>query len=200
MAEKEHREDDDVHHLGSYHKKQKIAREGQEGIDNLNIIKLAYVGKEYDIDIANISDLELRAIKHGIIHNTKFACWIFELFKHNDIYKLCGYCVSKFISVDYVDYKLIEKYSPVYFNFPGVFSREVYEDLSEKYKYLKYAMKIGGASSNTHCIDEPEINMFKFAAKKNKRMYDEILEQAQKLGYFKKYYDMNGQITDETSK
>ena len=167
MAEKEHREDDDVHHLGSYHKKQKIAREGQEGIDNLNIIKLAYVGKEYDIDIANISDLELRAIKHGIIHNTKFACWIFKIFKHNDIYKLCGYCVSKFISVDYVDYKLIKKNTAQYILISlAFFHKEVYEDLSEKYKYLKYAMKIGGANSNTHCINEPGINMFRFYTKK----------------------------------
>nr|CAA38620.1 unnamed protein product [Lachancea kluyveri]prf//1712308A ORF 1 [Lachancea kluyveri] len=149
-----------------------------------------------------MSELEVACIKNGCFLNIKFSFETLKRFSHSRP-DLCGYAVSKFISKNYINDYLIEKYKPFYVWYPSFCSYESYLYLLENFKFLKY--NVGKAIIMLHYNDlyfsydfEPEMELFVSASVfNNKEVYEDQLSKAKEIGYFYKYLDIDSESSLE---
>lgn len=163
----------------------------------------AYFGIVHDINEDLLDKEYINDIIHGILNNMFFCYYIFSKYKDDDKYNLCHFCISKLISCEYINYELIEKYKPIFFNFYNKCSYRTTISLIEKYDWLRYSLGINlilqhnlVSYNNLELIKKyiplPEYNVINYCIKYNNReAYDYYVEECTKINGIYKIYDLN---------
>lgn len=166
----------------------------------MNNVAKAYTGSTYDIDINNIEQEEVIAIKHGITINTYFALWIFDKFKDDNKHNFCELCVARFVCCSYVKDEWVERYKPIFFINNIKLPSYTVKHIIEKFEWLRYSIVLASVSYTQ--IDEllidPEINVIWYCSKLNKALYESQVNKAKKLGFAYKYFDIDKNIYYDT--
>ena len=173
----------------------------------------AYIGDlamytSYNIDFYNLDDSEIKCIKHGILVNTEFACFIRKEYLGRDKYKFIKQWVSRILCFDQIKEPEMRVFKPFYLWITPVPKSNTFKSLLNNYSHLKYNV---GKALIMYADDynkfnkiyfeydfEPELELFKSAALTcNEEVYNDQLEKAKKLGYFYIYLDMENEIVLE---
>jgi hypothetical protein len=173
----------------------------------------AYIGDlamytSYNIDFYNLDDSEIKCIKHGILVNTEFACFIRKEYLGRDKYNFIKHWVSRIICFDQIKEPEMRVFKPFYLWITPVPKSNTFKSLLNNYSHLKYNV---GKALIMYADDynkfnkiyfeydfEPELELFKSAALTcNEEVYNDQLEKAKKLGYFYIYLDMENEIVLE---
>lgn len=175
----------------------------------------AYIGDlaiytSYNIDFYNLDNLEIKCIKHGILVNTEFACFIRKEYLGRDKYDFLRHFVSRIISFDLIKKEPEMKvFKPFYLWITPVPNSKTFKLLLDNYSHLKY--NVGKAlimyADNYNDFNklyfeydfDPELELFKSAALTcNEEVYNDQLKKAKKLEYFYIYLDMENEIVLDT--